>query len=71
MPHDDLPGPAAHSSLLATSPSPPLLRALALAWTPRHRTWLVGVLRAAGARMPAGRQFTGVDTDEGLAALAE
>lgn len=69
MQNDDLLGP--DPRLASPNAYPPLLRALALAWSPRHRTWLVGVLRAVGARMPTGRQFTGVDVDEGLKALAE
>ncbi len=71
MPSYDLFDPDEVPEPSSQDPMSPALRALALAWGPRHSNWLLGVLRAAGARMPTGRQFNKTDLDAALKALAE
>ena len=48
-----------------------VLRALALAWTPRHRKWLIDLLRRLELRTARGSYHGQLDIDECLAALAD
>ncbi len=48
----------------------PVWRALALAWTPRHRKWLIDLLRRLECRTERGLYYGQADIDECLASLA-
>jgi len=48
-----------------------VLRALVLAWTPRHRKWFIDLLRRLELRTARGAYHGQVDIDECLAALAD
>ena len=48
-----------------------VLRALALAWTPRHRKWLIDLLRRLELRTARGSYHGQLDIDECLANLAD
>ena len=48
----------------------PILRALAMAWSPRHRKWLIDVLRRLDLRTARGAYFGQADVDDSLMALA-
>jgi superfamily II DNA or RNA helicase len=47
-----------------------VLRALALAWTPRHRKWVIDLLRRLDLRTSRGGFYGQAEVDECLAALA-
>ncbi|MCX7274032.1 MAG: hypothetical protein NTV19_12810, partial [Burkholderiales bacterium] len=47
-----------------------VLRALAMAWTPRHRKWLIDLFRRLELRTERGLYFGQADIDEPLVAMA-
>ena len=47
-----------------------VLRALAMAWTPRHRKWLIDLFRRLELRSARGSSFGQADIDEPLVAMA-
>ena len=75
----DLTPPPGHDPRRAPNPSAGprdgadetlILRALAMAWSPRHRKWLIDVLRRLDLRTGRGVYFGQADVDDSLMALA-
>ncbi len=66
------PAPEPDSDPAVPGPEAALVqRALALAWTPRHRKWVIDLLRRLELRTSRGVYFGQADVDECLVALAE
>jgi len=70
-PHPAAGRPAPHAlPASAAADRATVLRMLALAWTPRHRSWLIAALRNVGARTVRGTTFTQDEVDACLRGLA-